>query len=323
MAIALRSALTSWRGATVSRFAASAVCSPRLLARQLVARHQALQSTGILPAQSFSSCARRFQSTSPEAPKPAVEGMRVGVNFTLYRDDNGAEEVVDSSDGKDLLTFVCGAGRILPGLDAGVRGMVVGESKVVSLEGDAGFGARDDKKTMEVPLDKLPEGVEVGSELQMEGRQGSMPAVVKSIAGKTATLDFNHPMAGQPLKMRFTVESLEEVPKVEGLKVETTSPGDGKTYPKKGDNLTMHYTGTLAATGAPFDSSHEHGQPFSFQIGVGQVIRGWDEGVMQMSLGESARLLIPADLGYGATGAAGAIPPNADLIFDVELLKIN
>jgi len=86
--------------------------------------------------------------------------------------------------------------------------------------------------------------------------------------------------------------------------------------------LTMHYTGTLAATGQTFDSSVTRGKPFQFVIGIGQVIQGWDEGVAQMSLGEQSRLTISSDYGYGARGAPGAIPPNADLIFEVELLAI-
>ncbi|GAX19801.1 FK506-binding protein 1 [Fistulifera solaris] len=108
-----------------------------------------------------------------------------------------------------------------------------------------------------------------------------------------------------------------------GVTKTTTKPGDGKTFPQTGDQLTMHYHGTLASNGAKFDASRDRGRPFSFKIGIGQVIRGWDEGVAQMSLGEHATLHISSDYGYGTRGAGGVIPPNADLVFDVELLAIN
>ncbi|KAL7455082.1 hypothetical protein ACHAWC_007018 [Mediolabrus comicus] len=104
---------------------------------------------------------------------------------------------------------------------------------------------------------------------------------------------------------------------------ETISPGNGTDFPKPGDKLTMHYHGTLASNGSKFDASRDRGRPFQFTIGIGQVIKGWDEGVMQMSLGEKAMLRITSDYGYGARGAGGVIPPNADLNFEVELLAIN
>ena len=107
-----------------------------------------------------------------------------------------------------------------------------------------------------------------------------------------------------------------------GVEKEVISPGDCQTFPKAGDMLTMHYTGTLTEDGSQFDSSISRGKPFQFVIGIGQVIRGWDEGVMKMSLGEKAMLKITSDYGYGARGAPGAIPPNADLTFEVELLAI-
>ncbi|KAI9031218.1 hypothetical protein DFJ74DRAFT_654996 [Hyaloraphidium curvatum] len=107
-----------------------------------------------------------------------------------------------------------------------------------------------------------------------------------------------------------------------GVKVTSLQAGDGKSYPKKGDKVTIHYVGTLK-DGKKFDSSRDRGQPFQCTIGVGQVIKGWDEGVPQISVGEKAKLEITPDYGYGARGAGGVIPPNADLIFEVELLKIN
>ncbi|KAJ1965249.1 Fork head 1 [Dipsacomyces acuminosporus] len=107
-----------------------------------------------------------------------------------------------------------------------------------------------------------------------------------------------------------------------GVTREIISAGDGKTFPKPGQTVTMHYTGTLES-GAKFDSSRDRNQPFVCTIGVGQLIKGWDEGVPQMSVGERAKLTITSDYGYGPRGVPGVIPPNSTLIFDVELLRIN
>jgi FKBP-type peptidyl-prolyl cis-trans isomerase FkpA len=90
---------------------------------------------------------------------------------------------------------------------------------------------------------------------------------------------------------------------------------------RAGQNVTVHYTGWLT-TGQQFDSSRDRNQPFAFRLGAGNVIQGWDQGVAGMRVGGQRRLIIPADLGYGARGAPGAIPPNATLIFDVELLRV-
>lgn len=109
-----------------------------------------------------------------------------------------------------------------------------------------------------------------------------------------------------------------------GLQFEDTVVGTGAS-PQTGQTCVMHYTGWLykdGEKGNKFDSSLDRGQPFEFPIGTGRVIKGWDEGVASMKVGGKRTLIIPAALGYGARGAGGVIPPNATLIFDVELLDI-
>ena len=115
-------------------------------------------------------------------------------------------------------------------------------------------------------------------------------------------------------------ENNQEVTTPSGLKYVDQVVGTGEAA-VAGKNVSVHYTGKLL-NGKKFDSSVDRGQPFSFPLGAGRVIKGWDEGVQGMKVGGKRKLMIPSDLGYGSRGAGGVIPPNATLIFDVELLGI-
>ena len=105
-----------------------------------------------------------------------------------------------------------------------------------------------------------------------------------------------------------------------GLRYQLIQKGDG-VKAEKGKTVSVHYKGQLP-DGTVFDSSFKRNQPIDFQLGVGQVISGWDEGIQLLSVGDKARFVIPSDLAYGSAGAGGVIPPNATLIFDVELVAV-
>lgn len=117
-----------------------------------------------------------------------------------------------------------------------------------------------------------------------------------------------------------TGKKINKVTTIQGMKIETTKEGAGVEI-KNGQTAVVHYTGKLT-DGTTFDSSKTRGTPFEFPLGAGMVIKGWDMGVLGMKVGETRMLTIPADLGYGERGAGGVIPPNATLVFEVELLGI-
>lgn len=118
------------------------------------------------------------------------------------------------------------------------------------------------------------------------------------------------------------VANKEDVKTTEsGLRYVEVEEGEGEV-PQSGQTVVVHYTGSLA-DGTKFDSSRDRDRPFSFKLGQGQVIKGWEEGISTMQVGGRRQLIIPPELGYGQRGAGGVIPPNATLIFDVELLKIS
>jgi peptidylprolyl isomerase len=146
------------------------------------------------------------------------------------------------------------------------------------------------------------------------------PAQATSLVGQPQLIA-QAPESPSPQSSGSTVENAENIVTTEsGLQYIDLVEGTGAT-PQAGQTVYVHYTGTLE-NGTKFDSSRDRNQPFSFPLGTGRVIRGWDEGISTMKVGGRRQLIIPPDLGYGARGAGGVIPPNATLIFDVELLRI-
>ena len=148
-------------------------------------------------------------------------------------------------------------------------------------------------------------------------RAGAATAFALSAAAIVIASDISHsPAMAQAAGKIMTTAS--------GLKIEDSKVGTGAT-PTKGQTCVMHYTGWLyenGVKGKKFDSSVDRNEPFEFPIGMSRVIKGWDEGVATMKVGGKRTLIIPPELGYGARGAGGVIPPNATLIFDVELLDV-
>jgi len=226
-----------------------------------------------------------IQAGTGDAPKA---GDIVAVHYTGTL-TNGV--VFDSSyERNEPLSFPLGVGYVIAGWDEGIGLMKVGGKARLTIPPELGYGA--------------------------SGAGGVIPP--------NATLIFEVELmditAGAPAAPT-AVDEADYTTTETGLKFYDFVVGDGAA-PTAGKSVTVHYTGWLL-DGGKFDSSLDRGQPFSFAIGAGQVIRGWDEGVMTMKVGGKRQLVIPAELGYGAGGAGGGvIPPNATLVFEVELLDV-
>ena len=220
-----------------------------------------------------------------ETPKP---GDIVSVHYTGTL-TNGV--VFDSSYGRGQpIQFPLGQGRVIAGWDEGIGLMKTGGKARLTIPPALGYGA--------------------------QGAGGVIPP--------NATLIFDVELVGiqaGSATAPAVVDAADYITTTSGLKYHDFVVGSGAT-PTSGQQVVVHYTGWLL-NGAKFDSSLDRGEPFAFNIGVGQVIPGWDEGVMSMQVGGKRQLVIPAALGYGARGAGGVIPPNATLVFEVELLEVH
>lgn len=221
-----------------------------------------------------------------DGPKPEA-GDIVQVHYTGTLTDGTKFD--SSLDRGQPIAFPLGQGRVIRGWDEGIALLNQGTKARLTIPPELGYGA--------------------------QGAGGVIPP--------NATLIFEVELvdilAGAPAAPQEVAEA-DYTETESGLKYYDFDQGDGAT-PQTGQTVVVHYTGWLA-DGTKFDSSLDRGEPFPFAVGVGQVIPGWDEGVGSMQVGGQRQLVIPAELGYGTQGAGGVIPPNATLIFEVELLEI-
>jgi peptidylprolyl isomerase len=224
------------------------------------------------------------EGTGP-APQP---GDVVAVHYRGTLEDG--TEFDNSYDRGEPIQFALGQGRVIPGWDEGIALMKKGGKAKLVIPPELAYGA--------------------------QGAGGVIPP--------NATLTFEVELvniySGAPDKPTAVRES-QYTTTASGLKYYDINPGDGPT-PTPGELVVVHYTGWLE-DGTKFDSSLDRGQPFSFVLGAGEVIPGWDEGVAGMKINGKRQLVIPPELAYGATGAGGVIPPNATLIFEVELVAFS
>eukprot|EP00419_Tripos_fusus_P002917 CAMPEP_0172698722 /NCGR_PEP_ID=MMETSP1074-20121228/29673_1 /TAXON_ID=2916 /ORGANISM="Ceratium fusus, Strain PA161109" /LENGTH=292 /DNA_ID=CAMNT_0013519801 /DNA_START=73 /DNA_END=951 /DNA_ORIENTATION=- len=259
------------------------------------------------------------RTTAPQTCQIVEAGSYVHITFQLTRDLDG--KVLDSSDSSGGLDFVCGNAEVLPAMDAGVKGMAVGETRLLPFGNEDGFGARLAENVVNISLAELPSSnLTVGQTVTLPSQDGARNAVVAAFNETTATLDFNHPNAGEAVTMAVTLVSCHVLPEEDGLRIETNVTGDNRTYPRSGNMVAIHYTGSFAESGKIFGSSREKGEEYRFKVGAGQVIKGLEKGVTKMSLGERATLFIPPDLAFATQG--NAVPLAKAVVFDVELLRI-
>lgn len=216
----------------------------------------------------------------------ATPGSKVTVHYTGKLTDGTKFD--SSKDRNQPFTFKLGAGQVIRGWDEGIALMQVGDKAILNIPPDLGYGPN---------------------------AMGPIPA--------NATLIFEVELLEVKESIKpWAVKNTDTITTASGLKylvVEKSKTPDAKLA-ENGKTVEVHYTGFLT-NGKVFDSSVERGQPISFELGTGRVIKGWDEGIALMQVGDKLRLIIPSELGYGPNGQ-GPIPPNATLLFDVELVDV-
>jgi len=232
---------------------------------------------------------------------------------------------IDGPDSIGVIEFLVGGdAEISLAMDAGVRGMKIGDNKTFPLGNEDGYPEhREDwvvqyeRKAIEEQLGD-DQVLEVGGELAFQGSHASVVEATET----SVTLDFNHPLAGKHVKMLATLTGCAPPAEKPEVVVESLRPGDNATFPKYGDKVSLECTGSFVASGEVFYSTQEKGAPYEFRLGARQAIEGLELGLLKISLGERARINIPAALAYGQQSDSVEIPVAKDVIFEVELLSI-
>ncbi len=227
----------------------------------------------------------KYEDLAEGRGEPVKAGDNLLIHYTGWLAQGGKE--FDSSVGKSPFEFRLGAGRVIKGWDEGVAGMKPGGKRKLFIPAAMAYGE-------EARGDKIPANSDLMFEVHLVGTVAGFDGEAESAKWKKTA---------------------------SGLRYDDVKQGDGPPA-KAGDRVFVHYTGRLAQGGMQFDSSVGRGRPFDFVLGLGKVIKGWDEGVAGMKPGGKRKLFIPSELGYGEVGAGEDIPPGADLMFDVELLEI-
>jgi peptidylprolyl isomerase len=228
-----------------------------------------------------------LQEGTGEKPQP---GSLVEVHYTGTLEDGTKFD--SSYDRGEPIQFPLGQGQVIQGWDEGIALLNTGSKAKLIIPPELGYGARGAGNV-------IPPNATLIFEVELVSVQPPPPP---------------------PPEAPTTVDAASYTTTESGLKYHDLVEGSGAS-PQPEQTVVVHYTGWLE-DGTMFDSSLSRGKPFEFQLGVGQVIPGWDEGVASMKVGGKRQLVIPAELAYGEQGAAGVIPPNATLIFEVELLDI-
>jgi peptidylprolyl isomerase len=227
-----------------------------------------------------------IEITEGDGPNPQP-GEIVAVHYRGMLEDG--TEFDNSYDRGEPITFALGRGRVIRGWDEGIALLKEGGKAKLIIPPDLAYG---------------------------ESGAGDVIPPNSTLIFEVELISIS---PGAPLAPT-EVEEAQYVTMESGLKYADLEVGEGPA-PEDGQTVSVHYTGWLE-DGTKFDSSLDRGQPFSFVLGAGRVIRGWDEGVATMKVGGRRQLVIPPDLAYGEAGAGDVIPPNATLIFEVELLEV-